>query len=278
VVVRRHRIVAAAALGLTLLLAVAGCGDIKAEGDFSPHHAGTLTVATGEIPLVGMWAGTPAHPDGGFEYELARKLAYHYGLKHVDVVVIPFSRLVEGHLGGADLALSDMTATAQREKVLDFSVPYLAATPGVLVRSGQDVSDLETARGLTWAVGRSSTLRDFLETTIKPTGHIVLTASESETSSAVEHHKVDAGLLDLPIASAIARASNGKLAVAGQFDENDDVSAALPQGSDNVPAVDSAIRSLTADGTIASLARRWLGLDLNGTSAQDVPVIRTEGQ
>lgn len=276
---RRHRAVAAAALGLALVLGLGACGSkIDAGGDFSPHHAGTLTVATGEIPLVGLWNGTPAHPDGGFEYELARKLAYHFGLAHLEVVVIPFSRLVEGHLGGADLALSDMTATASREKVLDFSVPYLAATPAVLVRSGQDVADLKTARGLSWAVGRSTTLRDFLDTTIRPTGRTVLTSSESETSRAVAQHKVDAGLLDLPVASAIAQASNGELTVAGQFDENDDVSAALPQGSDNVPAVDSAIRSLTADGSIDDLAQRWLGLDLTGSSAQDVPVIRTEGQ
>jgi ABC-type amino acid transport substrate-binding protein len=276
--VRRHRPVAAI-VGLALLLGVGGCSaKIKAEGEFSPHHAGTLTVATGEIPLVGLWSGTPAHPDGGFEYELARALQDHFGLKHLEVVVIPFARLVKGHLGGADLALSDMTATAQREEVLDFTVPYLAATPAVLVRAGQDVSDLETARGLTWAVGRSTTLRDFLDSTVRPTGRTVLTSSESETSRAVEDHKVDAGLLDLPVASAIARASKGKLGVAGQFDSNDDVSAALPQGSDNVAAVDSAIRGLVADGTIADLARRWLGLDLSGTSAQDVPVIRTEGQ
>jgi ABC-type amino acid transport substrate-binding protein len=223
-----------------------------------------------------MWTGTPKHPTGGFEYELARALAKHFGLAHVKVVVIPFSTLVKGHLGSADLALSDMTPTAAREEVLDFTTPYLAATPAALVRTGQSVPDLNTAQGLKWAVGRSTTLRDFLEDSIQPTSPTLLTSSQHETIEAVERQKVDAGLFDLPVASAIARASGGKLHVAGQFELKDDVAAALPAGSANVDAVSTAIRGFEADGTLSDLARRWLGLTVDGFSADHVPLIRIE--
>ncbi|HEY7437922.1 MAG TPA: ABC transporter substrate-binding protein [Acidimicrobiia bacterium] len=223
-----------------------------------------------------MWTGTPKHPTGGFEYELAHALAKHFGLAHVKVRVIPFAKLVQGHLGDADLALSDMTPTAEREQVLDFTGPYLAATPAALVRAGQSVPDLHAAQALTWAVGRSTTLLKFLNDTIQPSSSTLLTSSQHETTEAVERHKVDAGLLDLPIASAIARASGGKLHVAGQFELNDDVAAALPSGSDNVDAVDTAIRRFEADGTLSDLAQRWLGLSVNGISDDQVPLIRTE--
>jgi ABC-type amino acid transport substrate-binding protein len=116
----------------------------------------------------------------------------------------------------------------------------------------------------------------FLNDTIRPNTSPHITSSRLETSAAVEHETVEAGLLDLPVAAAIARESNGKLKVAGQFESNDDISAALPKGSSNVDAVSSAFRGLVADGTIAALARRWLGLTLNGTSADQVPLIRTE--
>jgi polar amino acid transport system substrate-binding protein len=265
-------------LVVALSVVLGACGaKVNASGNFRPSMPGTLTVVTSEVPLTGFWEGTAAHPTGGFEYELARALAGRFHLDRVRIVVVPFSRLVAGDLGGADVALSDITATESRRKVLDFTGPYLPATPAVLVRSGKSVPDLKTAQTLTWAVGESTTLHDFLESTVMPDSTPLITTSRTETADAVEQHRVDAGLLDLPVAAAFARSSSGKLAVAGQFDSNDDVSAALPNGSGNVDAVDSALRALIADGTIGKLAHRWLGLRVNGTSAEDVPLIHTEG-
>ncbi len=257
------------------VLTLAACGPgVKASGSFHPAQPGTLTVVTSEVPLPGFWEGSAAQPTGGFEYELALKLADRFGLKSVRVVVVSFSQIVAGDLGGADVALSDITATGPREKVLDFTGPYLPATPAVLVRTGTEVPDLKTAQSLTWAVGSSTTLLDYLNNTISPATAPQLTSARLDTVAAVRDHQVDAGLLDLPVAAATARVSDGQLSVAGQFASNDDVSAALPQGSKNVDAVDSALRALIADGTIASLAHKWLGLNLDGTSADDVPLIR----
>jgi polar amino acid transport system substrate-binding protein len=259
-----------------LVVFCSACGTkTSASGNFHPRRRGTLTVATSVVPLAGFWEGTADRPTGGFEYELARALAKRFGIAQIHVVVVPFSRLVAGDLGGADMALSDITATTGRRKVLDFTGPYLAATPAVLVPAGTVVPDLKTAQGLTWAVGEATTLLDFLNNTIQPDAKPLITASRQATIDAVKSHRVEAGLLDLPVAAAAARESSGGLAVAGQFDLNDDISAALPHGSSNTDAVDSAIRALQANGAIGALAHRWLGLHLDETSAQDVPLIRT---
>ena len=45
--------------------------------------------------------------------------------------IVHFHRIVAGHLGGADLGLSLITPTAEREEVLDFSTPYLDSPPTV---------------------------------------------------------------------------------------------------------------------------------------------------
>ncbi len=37
---------------------------------------------------------------------------------------VPFGRIVAGDLGGADVALAQITTTADRRDHLDFSVPY----------------------------------------------------------------------------------------------------------------------------------------------------------
>ena len=260
------------------VMTVTGCSSkVNASGDFTPVHPGVLTVATSDVPLAGMWEGTPDQPTGGFEYELARAMASHLGLDRVEVVIVPFDTMVAGDLGGADLALSDLTATSERAQHLDFSGVYLAATPSVLVQKGRTVTDLHTAQGLSWAVGHNTTLEAFLQDTVAPDGQITLTESEQETIQAVRDGSVDAGLLDLPIAAAEAASSDGALTVAGQFASDDSISAALPKGSPNLDAVSSSIRALTANGTIRDLAKQWLGISLTGTAAQDVPLIRTNG-
>ena len=166
---RRH--LARAAFATALALAALGCANAGkgAAGSFSPRTANTLTVATAQIPDPGFWAGTFAHPTGGFEYGLAKQLAARLHLAKVKVVEVPFHELVRGHLGGADLALSDITITDERAEHLDFSTPYLKAPPAIVVRPGTEVADVNAARGLHWAVQNDTTLKVALERQIEPT-------------------------------------------------------------------------------------------------------------
>jgi polar amino acid transport system substrate-binding protein len=98
-----------------------GGSELSASGTFTPRTPGTLTVATAQVPDPGFWTGTIAHPTGGFEYELAHALASRFGLARVRVIEVPFDRLIAGDLGGADLALSDITVTAERSRYVAFS-------------------------------------------------------------------------------------------------------------------------------------------------------------
>lgn len=57
-------------------------------------------------------------------------------------MTVPFARIVAGDLGGADVAISDVSVTDERAKVVDFSVPYLPAVPAILTRKGREVRDV----------------------------------------------------------------------------------------------------------------------------------------
>ena len=85
----------------------------------------------------------------------------------------------------------------------------------------------------------------------------------------------DVVLLDLPIAVAQAAAAPDRYEVLAQLSGPEGLAAALPNGSANVEAVDSAIRAFLADGTIDGLSERWLGTEL-ASGADDIPLIRTE--
>ncbi|HEX3909947.1 MAG TPA: ABC transporter substrate-binding protein [Solirubrobacteraceae bacterium] len=265
-------------VGAIVTLGIAGCANAGngAAGTFTPHVKGTLTVATAQIPDPGFWTGSFPHPTGGFEYGLAKALAARFDLEKIRIVEVPFHELVRGDLGGADLALSDITITDERAEHLDFSTPYLKAPPAVLVRPGTEVADVNTARDLHWSVQHDTTLKTALEDSIEPTTEPLVFEHQPEVLAALRSGRANAVMLDLPVALAYEREAPHTYEVAAQLPSEAVLGAALPSGSDNVEAVDSAIRGLKAEGEIDRLGHRWLDSGIEEGAAEDVPVLRAE--
>ncbi len=226
------------------------------------------------FPTPGFWEGTPAHPTGGFEFELAKALAERFGLRSVRVVVEHFHQIVAGELGGADLALDLITPTSERQQRLDFSTPYLTDAPTVVVRRGTSIPDLASAQALRWGATQSTTFIKDIEKSIDPNTPVRIFDQEGETLTALDNGVVDAVLLDMPLAVATAEHSGGRLEVAAQLPTSETIAAALPKGSSNGEAVSSAIRAFTADGTITRLLKRWVG-SAAANAETSIPLLHT---
>jgi len=106
---------------------------------------------------------------------------------------------------------------------------------------------------------------------IRPNRAPLVVEDRTEALAVLRGGGADALMLDLPVAQGLARSDPDRFHVLGQLDADEGLAAALPQGSNNVEVVDSAIRSLNADGTVDDLVERWLGQD-----QEDVPLILTE--
>jgi ABC-type amino acid transport substrate-binding protein len=255
-------------------LFLGGCGALSsAAGTFTPAHHGTLTVVTQPLPTAGFWLGSGDHPAGGMEYEMAEDLARRFGLKHLVVRTESFSKIVSGDLDGADLALSLITPTAQRERVLDFSTPYIQSPPALLVRAGTSVPDVQTAQKLRFVVGANTTFQNIVNDVIQPDTAPLLIEDRNDELVALSSGRADVAMFDLPAAEAIAH-DDPHLAVAARLADTEPIAAALPKGSGNVEAVSSALRAMQANGTIDSLAQQWLGISI-ADATNNVPLLRT---
>jgi polar amino acid transport system substrate-binding protein len=253
---------------LVVGLFAAGCGsDRNAGSGFQPVKPGTLTVATALIPAPGFWESRSA----GFEAALARELGRRLGLGSVIVKQVPFRSLVAGDLGGADIALSQLSPTDERERSLDFTTPYLSAPAGVLALRRAQADDVKGLRTLRWVVSRLSTLTPIVKDQLRPDRAPAEVDDRAQALAVLRGGRADALLLDLPVALGLAHDDPAHLHVIGQLPEPQGLAAALPDGSPNHEIVDSALRRLHADGTIDKLVTRWLG-----EAEQDVPLIRTE--
>jgi polar amino acid transport system substrate-binding protein len=265
------RAVALATVSVVLGLALSGCalGRNGAAGSkFVPKKPGVLTVATSFLPAPGFWFGPGAKR--GFESGLALALAHKLGLEEVRLVQVPFAQVTRGDLDGADLGLSQVTPTAEREKTASFSTPYLTGPPGVLARRGVDAVDLKGLRELRWVVGRVSTLTPIVTDVVRPSRAPIVVEDRTSEIEVLSSGRADAMMLDLPVALGLARANALRFHVLGQLSGGESLAAVLPKGSPNLEIVDSSIRALTANGTIAQLSSKWLG------SQSDIPLIRSE--
>jgi polar amino acid transport system substrate-binding protein len=250
-----------------------GDGISSSTGTFDPVRADTLTVMTQPMPTAGFWEGTSENPTGGFEYEMAVDLAERLDLSDVEVRTAPFSAIVAGRLGGADLAMSLITPTEDRDQVLDFTTPYIDAAPALLVREGTEIPDVQTAQEMQFAVGRNTTFESIVKEDISPDAEPLRFENRNREIRAVLDGQADVAMFDLPAAEAIVN-DDYRLAITAKLSSTEPIAAALPDGSTNVDAVGSALRAMEADGTIDSLAEEWLGTSITD-SENNVPLLRT---
>ena len=90
-----------------------------------PSAPGRLVVAT-DLPAIGFWDGAdPAAVHGGFEWGIADALASQLDLQ-LEVRQVPFGDIVRGALGGADIALSQVSVTDANGTVVNANTVRLS--------------------------------------------------------------------------------------------------------------------------------------------------------
>ena len=283
----------ALAAALVMTLSVAACGSSSSSSSSSggsadfgdckvtskknsikikPAKSGTLTVQT-TLPAQGWWNGTtPDSIKSGYEYCLAANLANAAGLTSVTVKNVSFDQLVAGRTNSFDIALAEISITDERKKVVDFSTPYFDSNIGVLAKKGAVTEDDITSKKCAAYAGTTSV--DFLRDKLKCAS--TKTYPDSQTLyQSVLSGQADAAFLDTAIVLAEAKATGGKLEVAGQYETGEQYGAIYPKDSANEDALNKGIETAMSDGTTDKLSSDYLGPAFGGDPS-DVPVWSAE--
>jgi polar amino acid transport system substrate-binding protein len=92
----------------------------------NPAKAGEFTVVA-SLPAPIWWNGdTPETIKDGMEYCFAAEIAWRAGYDKFELVNVGWDPLVTGQVTDFDLAISEISITDERKKVVDFSVPYFS--------------------------------------------------------------------------------------------------------------------------------------------------------
>ena len=268
---------------LALLLSVSG-RDASAAPDFGncdvSGERGSVkleTVVPGALsvrpvlPAPSWWNGdSPDTIKDGFEYCLAANMAYRAGLDRLILVNRSFAQVIAGQAKGFDIALSEITITEERKKVVSFTAPYFNSDQGILVKAGTSINK-DNIRKMRLAAEQSTTTLQYIMDNIKPVEHPMVFASVAPMYAALAAGQVDAVLFDTPNVLTRAKESNGMFKVVGRYDMGERWGGAVNKDSPNLAIFNKLIEDFKRDGTLERLASRYLTSNLDMDPAK-VPI------
>lgn len=245
-----------------------GTPSCMAAGSFQPVKPGTLTVVT-SLPGPGFWEGSASDPSkirSGYEYDLAKTIQAKLCLAHLVVRNESFDAIVSGQVTDYDIALSQVSITDKRRKVVDFTVPYFESQQGVLVKADGKVKvgSLADAKKIQWGVQTATTAIDLLDKHIKPAKRAQVFQQLPDAYTALDAGQVDAVLIDTAINLGEAARSKGTFKVVSQFAQPggaDQYGGIVPKGSANLATFDTILTGLKSDGMLKQLATKDLTTD-----------------
>lgn len=167
---------AAAAAAAVVMPAAASAADMIGNCEMSgakgshpvanPFKPGQVTVAV-SLPAPIWWNGdTPESIKDGMEYCMAAEMAWRAGYDKLEVVNVGWDPLVTGQTKDFDFALSEISITDERKKVVDFSVPYFSSDIAVLAKAGAAI-DEKSIRDKIVGVQQATTGAAFAMDTLK---------------------------------------------------------------------------------------------------------------
>ena len=231
--------------------------------------AGTLTVGT-SYPYYKPFKAGPKDNPTGFEPDVAHAIASRLGLANVAWSVATFESLYAPGPKKWDLAMDEISYTAQRAQVVDFSQPYYVIQQGLLVKKGTPIEGAHSIADLApyrFGAQTGTTGLDFIKNTIKPAK--VSQYNDTITAGqALSNGQIDAVVIDVPIAIPMTQQFTN-LEVIGQFLTNEGYAMTFEKGDPLVACVNQALAAMQADGTLKGLTDK----SFPGTTA-DIPVFK----
>lgn len=230
-------------------------------------QSGKLIVAFGD-PAPGFASGTTrgstiTNPRG-YEVDLASAVAAKLGLKPV-WIFSPWNSLFAPGTKKFDISFQEATITSQRKRTIDFTTPYLNANQGVLISKGTTApKSLADLKNLQTCAQTNTTGLDWIKTQLHPAKAPLAYPTTTAAYQAVQIKRCQAMILDVPLVSLQKKQKPAAYGpVAGQIVTHEQYGAVLQKGSKLLASVNTIMKGLTKDGTVAKLQKKWFNLDFS---------------
>lgn len=247
-------------MALAAVLAMAGCGGgDKKDAKPAADSGKKLTVAINATfpPFESVKAGTKDYT--GIDIEIAQYIGKKMG-RQVEFSDMKFASLVPTlQSKRADMIVSGISPTKERQQVLSFSKPYYFPMKALVFRKEDNFKSLADLKGKKAGASMGTTYCEEL----KKTGGIQVAELDSTplVVQDVKNKRLDAGLFDSAQAAVFVKENPElKLAVLDSPVVMDDTFAvALPKDSKDVETVNKILKEMKANGELHKILVKYLG-------------------
>ncbi|HLT05789.1 MAG TPA: cystine ABC transporter substrate-binding protein [Pseudomonas sp.] len=199
----------------------------------------------------------------GFEVEFSQALAKELGVRAALQPTKWDGILAALESGRLDVVINQVTITEERRRKYDFSEPYTVSGIQALVRKGQEgfarPADLAGKRV---GVGLGTNYEQWLRENVPDA--VVRTYDDDPTKyQDLRVGRIDTILVDRLAAFELMRQTGGALVLSGEPFARQEAGVAMRKGDPELlQAINAAIETLRADGTLADLSRKWFDADV----------------
>jgi polar amino acid transport system substrate-binding protein len=228
-------------------------------------HKGKLTVAFGDPApgfAEGTTRGTKISNPKGYEVDLAKAIAAKLHLTPV-WIYSPWTGLFAPGNKKFDVSFQEATITAQRKRTITFSTPYMNANQGVLLSKKAPVPhSLADLRKMQTCAQSDTTGLDYITTELKPAKRPLTYPTTTAAYASVSNGTCQAFILDVPLVLLQKKQTPARFGpVAGQIVTHEQYGAVMQKSSKMAPIIDGIIKTLTKNGTIAKLQKKWFNVN-----------------
>ena len=252
-----------AAVALLVSLAAVGCGSGSQEPaalDPQTVEPGALTVCSDMPyePFESMADGVPV----GFDIDLIEQVAERLKVK-TTILDTDFDAIQSGdslNSNTCDVAISAMTITGDRARVVDFSSPYFDASQALVVEKGSGVEALDDLGGARIGVQGGTTGELYVTDNAPRDAEIVPFEDSGAMDAAMEAGDVDAAVYDNTVVGDVVSA-NPDLAVTAEFDTGEQYGMAVKKNGsvDLLRTINDVLATMKKDGAYDKTYEKWFG-------------------
>lgn len=243
---------------LALMLA-AGCGGEKPAAETGDKKQQKLVVAF--EPTFAPFEFTDENGEfAGFDIDLIKAVAEAEGLE-IELRSLNFDGLVPAlETGQIDVAISGMSITPEREKKVNFSIPYYDAGLAIVVQEGNDdIKSFEDLAGKKLAVQIGTTGANKAEEAAEKFNASVKTFNTNDlVFMELMNGAADAAIIDIPVAKEfIAKKGEGKVKIAADLVGESYGIALAKKNTELLETINSGLLKIKESGQYAELYKKW---------------------
>jgi polar amino acid transport system substrate-binding protein len=160
--------------------------------------------------------------------------------------------------GEYDMLADGVTFTAERDEIVDFSIPYVTVGQVLLVSSDAMIDDLEAFKADSEKVvgTQIGTTNEMVAKEHFPEERVQSFEEFGGAVAALLAGDIDAVVID-NISALGFIAENEGLSVGPQLTSDEQLAFVFPPGSELTAAVDAALEAMQADGTLEQINDKW---------------------